>query len=389
VELTTYRNGSCSGAPVMDVGARAEAIICDFYRAQGLRHARERERLEKSAYGVPSLKWNRQELYLDRERCDRAHAASRRHLAKHPQWLYGRGRLDGALLRDVVAMQHFLEVDLEDLVLPEADRRSSDTWVGASGDVCEQLVLDAPRSTYAVEGEEFDFASEAALNGAGDGTYSSYMQQQSAFTDRVVAALQRCLGGDPPSLLLRLVSQAMSQSGLANVERACDMPQVAVCGGDQVVRYELRSLADGNTWELQLSVQKFGFEQCIIHTAVHDPALSSFHEPEPQPVRCRSNSNISKLCRLRVSVPCAGGGVEVDVLELHKDFRIVDRHGRSLPGLNPAPSYWPPMLGPLVATVRDTAKRMCGLCICQLGLFSVCLCHGASRLLGRVLGKRY
>merc|ERR1712110_291349 len=74
-------------------------------------------------------------------------------------------------------------------------------------------------------------------------------------------------------VLLQAVTVTMSQSGLANIERACDNTLVAVCGGDQIVRYTLQpsspavgssagdtASSDGswmlapNAWELELYI---------------------------------------------------------------------------------------------------------------------------------------
>ena len=52
-------------------------------------------------------------------------------------------------------------IDLEDLSLAPEDRRSEDVFTGADGSVCEQLLLDAPRELFVVDGVEFDFAKES------------------------------------------------------------------------------------------------------------------------------------------------------------------------------------------------------------------------------------
>jgi len=365
-----------------NLGTLAERVLADFYSVQLARSRRERERWERTPSGprTGSAKWNRQELYIDEDRRERACVASRRHLARHPEWLEGLARLDEASLSEVVAMQHYLEVDLEDLSLPEAERRSEDTYSGAGGNICNQMLLDAARSAFMVDGEEFDFSAEVAGHGeAVEANPCDVERLQQALSDRLVAAVMRCLGDEPPPLLLRAVTTTMSQSGLANVERACNEPQVVVCGGDHHLRYELSGLEAG-VWELSLFTRKFGFEQCIVYGATpRDGAPGE----EPLPAACSSSSSASKLCRVRLRVG-PGGGVDGDVVELRKELRILDRRGRQLRGLTSSVgrrrSLWEPL-----RAAAELALRICTRCAlgcsaaCASAYFAACAAYGRAR----------
>lgn len=304
--------------------------------------------------------------------------ASRRHLAKHPEWLSGPSRLNAAALREHIALQHYIDVDLEDLSLPEAQRRAGDAFCGEGGNICEQMLLDAPRSTFVVEGEVFDFASEQSSQPVSPfvGT-SEYDQLQKAFCDRLVSQVVRCLGGDPTPRLLRAVSTTMSQSGLANVERACELPQVAVCGGDQQVRYELMPRGLGaKCWDIKLLVRKEGFEHCISF-GPPESTDNGKKQQDYEPMVCGAECFLAKSCNVRFRVGPDGDSVQADVLELQNEFKLVDRHGRVLPGVlaQGQNGAWFSQ-----HFVRGLASRLCARCQGFCGLLSA----GASGVAGRV-----
>lgn len=241
--------------------------------------------------------------------------------------------VDEASLRRIVALQHYASLDLEDLTLPRAQRRNEDNFVGVSGGICEQLILDACRGTYVIAGERFDFVESLHNSGISLESIEALEMQrlQAAFADRLVLAIGHCLGGKCLNgttgiVLIQAVTTAMSQSGMANLERACDDVQVVVCGGDQTLCYELqlanRAEADISAWQVELSVRKFGFDQCILYEANCVEAQ--------EPVACSVKSFISKRCRLRVLTRDSGESLEVDVLEATSVVSIVDNLGRPL-----------------------------------------------------------
>lgn len=413
----------------LDLGTVAERVVDRFYEAQRSRFERERARLEKSGTGTISpSKWNRQEIYLDGEQYERARLASRRHLARHPTWLRGRYRLSRDVLRDIVAVQHYVDVDLEDLCLPVKARRSQDVFDYKTEHVCHQLLLDAPRSRFVVDGKVFDFAQErAARQHAGDGQASSGdANEADSFCDRLVAAVVCCLGDKCPPVVLRAVTTAMSQSGLANMERALEFPQVVVGGGESDVAYELKSLG-GGVWDLTLSVHKHGFEQCIVYSSF-DPENRS--TPDPRPMACGSSSSILKELSLRYSiVPGSSGkddaGVpadfqikeessswfafaqgkrhgegnafpgerfQADVQSLRKEYHVVDAAGRPLPGFGPlwCSSLRQPLR--LIASILQYfCTEICGGCaeVCGGSLIGNCFgsCAHAVQLAMRTASR--
>lgn len=164
---------------------------------------------------------------------------------------------------------------------------------------------------------------------------------QQRFQRRLVAAVQHCLQDSPPALLVQAVTTMMSQSGLANVERACDRPQVFVCGGEQHVQYDLVHVGE-DTWEVSMLVRKEGFEQCMVYAEegisnANDGAAGRMHL-DPVAVSCAVSSCIQKSCRLHVRLLKGGLGapaerMEADVVELHNAVTLLDSQGQTLPGL--------------------------------------------------------
>merc|ERR1711971_209081 len=161
-------------------------------------------------------------------------------------------------------------------------------------------------------------------------------QLQREFIECLLDAVRRSLGGSPAPKLLRIVTTMMSQSGLANVERACGDPQVVVCGGNQDLKYELRSAGTGvsanepYTWDLELSVRKYGFEQCIICAG---SLAETDAEDDGLPSACSIKSLVSKSCRVRCCYIQDSSGderIELDVLDVSKELRILDTQGLPL-----------------------------------------------------------
>merc|ERR1740117_1638765 len=107
-------------------------------------------------------------------------------------------------------MQHLLEIDSEDASLPEDTRRCEDTCVDG---VNWQFLLDAARGHYDVSGVAFDYSE---VSGG---------EPEQDFVDRLVGEVRRATS----SGLLARVTSAMSQSGLAALERAC-LCKVVVSG---------------------------------------------------------------------------------------------------------------------------------------------------------------
>eukprot|EP00434_Breviolum_minutum_P019366 symbB.v1.2.017073.t1/scaffold1283.1/size126978/12 len=312
VELATWRRDG-EALPF-----HARRVVEKLFEAQTRKYQAERERLQTGKGVKTFARWNKQELYLNVESCERAKAASRQHLLRHPElWTVNSNEL-----LEIVALQHLLWIDLEDLSLPPEERRSEDAFTGTDGAVCEQLLLDAPRELFVIDGVEFHFAREAPPElhrGDLDGNDLEILKRQ--FGDRVVAAIRVALEGAIPLVqLMRAVTSALSQSGLAHLEQACGAWHVAVSGGEQEVRFELCP-HPGGPWDLELFVRKANFQQCIVY--------SQGANEDSSPRACSPSSFFLKSCRIRYSVT-EDGAVQVDVLGITREHYLADVNGKPL-----------------------------------------------------------
>eukprot|EP00438_Fugacium_kawagutii_P034051 Skav232726 [mRNA] locus=scaffold1843:62615:79073:- [translate_table: standard] len=287
--------------------------------AQTRKYQAERDRVQRGKGAKTFARWNKQELYLNEESRERAKTASRQHLQRHPELC--------ALSSNEL---HLLWIDLDDLSLPPDERRSEDAFTGTSpleaavvleslshlmlswdnlqdyclgkwassstaiepsadpeivrllikipigyllgedGAVAEQLLLDAPRELFVIDGTEFHFAREASpeMYGADlDGNDLEVLKRQ--FGERVVAAIHAALA--PAGKSLRLLMRAVS-------------------GGEQDVRFELRSCSPDGPWDLELFVRKANFRQCIIYN-------NSEATEDSSPRACSPSSFFLKSCR--------------------------------------------------------------------------------------------
>lgn len=320
VELTSWNPRGKSSEVALPFHARR--VVEKLFEAQTRKYQGERDRLQRGKGAKSFARWNKQELYLNEESRERAKAASQQHLQRHPElW-----RLSSNELLEIVALQHLLWIDLEDLSLPADERRSEDAFTGEDAAVCEQLLLDAPRELFVIDGVEFHFAREAPeMHGAHlDGNDLEILKRQ--FGDRVVAAIRAAIssGARASVLLMRAVTSALSQSGLAHLEQACAALQLAVSGGEQEVRFELRPCAPGGPWELELFVRKANFQQCIIYSSGGNDVPE-----DSSPRACSPSSFFLKSCRIRYSVT-EDGAVQLDVLGIQQEHQLVDVNGEPL-----------------------------------------------------------
>lgn len=122
-------------------------------------------------------------------------------------------------------------------------------------------------------------------------------------------------------------------------------------------------------------MHKFGFESVIVY-----PALEGFDsiEADPVPMACSSKSEILKQSVIRVSlVPGAVLAVQADVLDVQKEFKLLDERNRPLPGFGAAVRpFW---------VLHAAARLMKQACLSGLGVCSggyACLRRALARLCG-------
>jgi len=286
--------------------------------------------------------FNQQEVYLDQAKLHHAMRASRRHLQRHPEWLRGPMRRDDAKLLNYVAVQHFIDLDLEDLSLPEKERRYTDTFGGSGGHMSKQFLVDGPRCSIKVDGRVFSFSGFVESRRLTAGLVAGLVEllpgqsyvgsgdqeeaTKKAFMEELTSAVRRSLRylGNRQALLFRVVTTIMSQSGLASVERGC-LPHLVVSGGDHHVHLELKSSRSNcmsltRYWDVQLRVEKFGFDRFVICKAPVDAdGKNAGFETFP----CRVDSSITKECTIRLFCFPGKARVEADVIDVHADINLL------------------------------------------------------------------
>lgn len=301
-----------------------------FYNELRDRYLNERDSLKASTVNVIQsavcsrqsvAKINRQQVYLDYEKCEEARELSRRHLYRHRDWLVGPTKYDDVALQDIMAVQHFIDMDIEDLFAPQTAQRHYDNFGGANGDISEQFLLDAPRSSLKIGGRRFNFMTRLSRQPAAAREDPGQVQAlRQAFLADITRALLRTLGESPAPALVRAVTSVMSQSGLASVERACYSSQVISGCSRRVVSYKLLSRSSSGPWEVALCVRKSGFEQCKI-------CSQNFEDSET--IDCALESFVLKACSV-LFLP--GSKVEADVFKFHKVVRLVNDYGSLITG---------------------------------------------------------
>jgi len=304
------------------IGSRGEAVVAALFEELRERHAIEIEQLKQLGKQVSSARLNRSRLYLDDRHREAAMAASRKHLASHSEWLglrEGSKALKSEDLHARVTLQHLTAVDVEDLELPEEARRSCDRFT--EDGIAEQFLLDSGRSVFILAGEEQNFISEMearCANREEDPVAVERLQRD--FEQRLVSALIRALGGRPQRPMVQSISRAMSQSGMANMERACKGPQIVVSGGEQSLRYELVGIGL-DTWEVRASLWKGCFEDFVV---VEDRGIDC-EDPSGKVtvLQCSPESQISRRSTIRFELH--GGSVHADVCSFTDETRILDR----------------------------------------------------------------
>lgn len=286
--------------------------------------------------GDTQAKRNRREVYLDS-------AQRRRWESRAHQFLERRQDVVRALsvetLYSVVLTQHLLDLDAADPDLPAGEHCSDDTFEDG---INSQFLLDVPRGRYIVDGEVLHFA-EAEPD-----------ESEDAFVSRATNAVREVVRSCPR--MLERVTTAMSQSGIAAVERA-SLCHTVVSGGTVEVEYRLDHDPEREGGFLvRLQTCRRGFREYL-------PSSSSTEDVSPS--SCETSSFV-----LKTATVAYGPSGEVDVTDFREDVRI-RRNGETLdPALFCDAIAWLPADG---ATLQGTPApaRRCSL----LGLVrTICVC---------------
>ncbi|CAK0846703.1 unnamed protein product, partial [Prorocentrum cordatum] len=187
--------------------------------------------------------------------------------------------------------------------------------------VNSQFFLDASRGRFTVNGEVFCFQDAAG-------------EDEASFVARLEAAVRAVA----PAALLERVTTAMSQSGLAALEKA-SLCTVVVSGGSLSVHYALTadSAGDPGSAVVELGMQRRDFRAYF--------AGSDDMEPLPSDVGSTMWKETAATVLFRPD-----GDVDVRELEDGVEIRTLPRAGRLLPAAalrapipaRPAPARAPP-----------------------------------------------
>ncbi|CAL1126085.1 unnamed protein product [Cladocopium goreaui] len=233
---------------------------------------------------------------------------------------------DREQLQRLVALQHFLEVDVADLHLPAEQRCSEDQYFERAPleDVCMQFLMDVTRGVYILEGSRYEFEEVLAKSGLNIEEESLLVEQlKEDFSHKVAADLRRRLVESSAgklaenqagyNVLVRGATSLLSQSGLANVERACDA-QLVVSGGDQELIFELKRAEDeAESWDFILTCEKTNFN-----------GFMSTEGGETRFFHCSSNSRIFRSAVVRMTVEEKYPPLSIEVLELRSETELLD-----------------------------------------------------------------
>lgn len=316
--------------------ATAKAVIRHMFAEMAERCADEQARFESRGDRAPQQKRNEWALYLDGERVRRCEAGLLGFVARHPECRSA--PLPPAHLRSLLMFQHAVTEDTWDVCCPERERRHCDTFEGhlTHDGINSQLIKDAHRSEWSVEGRPFTVPAEdrSGVAGAGARTGASEERQlvMAAFRDGLVEALEEFLvefckrqelSAQGTRQMMQAVTTQMSQCGLANLERCSQASNIFVSGEglEQRTAYNLSTMRTALDEALKLSIYclKTGFS--TYHTAESLARAADSHDDEDAggPLFCSPSSYLYQYATLRFSaVRGAQGpdGVECVVLDL-------------------------------------------------------------------------
>lgn len=230
----------------------------------------EEEQYVRTQTEPPQKKRNRWACYTKRESVDAFMDASVRFVQQHPEC-----RLRVLLpeqMRFLCLLQHLVTEDTADVFRPEEDRKHTDSFEGVlTKDVNSQLVKDAHRSEWTVEGMSFSMQGELS-----ERTFQAAEERKrliANFQKELVESLEtllldfgkrRGLSHEGQLKLIQAISTQMSQCGLANLDRSSQASKIFVSGQglEQRTTYNVSVMDLGQPSEclkLSLLCMKTGF----------------------------------------------------------------------------------------------------------------------------------
>jgi len=229
--------------------------------------------------------------------------------------------LPHAHLRFLILLQHFISEDAKDCYRPECERKHYDAFEGVlTNGVNSQLVKDAHRSEWSVEGRTFSEQAKLAVQSQANSNPEERRHAIVAFQREFVESLEsyllefcrrRGLSSAGTEKLLQVVTTQMSQCGLANLDRASQAAKYFVSGQglEQRTAYNISTMDGGSqvgeSLKLSMLCMKTGFTQ--YHTA---EALNMAIPVGCGPQDCSPSSYLYQYATLRFTPGPLLGGCE-------------------------------------------------------------------------------
>lgn len=268
---------SCRGNAVGDARQKnltlARSVIRQIFTCLEAECLEEQQYYERAGMSPSPQKSNRWATYTNKERLRTFMTRSLEFVRTHAECRMR--ELTELQLRFLVLLQHLVEEDTSDFYRPEADRKHQDAFEGFLTDsVNSQLIKDAHRSEWSVEGSTFSLQAQLA-DGKHEGSEDRKLAIKS-FQHELVTALEdhllsfskrRGLSQQATRRLLQAVSTQMSQCGLANLDRSSQAAKYFVSGQglDQRTAYSISTMdagpGHGECLKLSLLCMKTGFSQ--------------------------------------------------------------------------------------------------------------------------------
>jgi len=299
----------------------------------------ERDQCEQQGQQATSQRRARWNLYLDKERLQLCAANLTEFVRDHPE---SRSRLlTPQHLKFLVVLQHLLAEDAADVGRPDTARRHSDTFEGVltEAGVNSQLIKDAHRSEWSIEGRSFTM-QEGAADSSQDRRHVIKAFQQELVSELETYLLQFCKQHDlterATETFMQVVTTQMSQCGLANLDRSSQAAKYFVSGQglEQRTAYNISSMDVGDSGEalkLSLYCMKTGFTQ--YHT---EESLKMLSNPETAedcdagPIHCEPSSILYQYATVRF-LPYTGADnseqIECLVIDALDEVRLKHSEG--------------------------------------------------------------
>lgn len=249
----------------------AKSVICEIYRELERRCYEEQRQYEESGTQPSQQKVNFWATYTNKARLQQFASDSLGFVQKNAEC---RSRvLNTKQLRFLILLQHLVSEDCNDITRPERLRKHQDLFEGDLTDsVSSQLIEDAHRCEFSIEGRSFSLQEELQEEGRQEERKKRIAQFQSELVHALETYLisfcaKNGLSPGGSKRLMQAVTTQMSQAGLANIDRGSQASRyfVGSNGLDQRIAYNLSTMYTLDQEALKLSIvcMRTGFTQYL------------------------------------------------------------------------------------------------------------------------------